>query len=197
VLGIVGASVVWMVVGPGYAWGLAGVARLAAPWLEKTPGTRYEVEGSRVHVIRPVWLGNDRQPRELVYVVWAASGNFGLPLLAALVVATPGWAWRPRARGLLWGLGLLTLTQIVFVLVTLEFWQQMPVRSPTGGLQYLPGHSPLGLRIVTPLYYFLEIMGRGFFALLVYFALIVTIPESRRATRRVPGPRARGRRLRR
>jgi hypothetical protein len=173
-LALAGASLLWLVVGPAYARGLAAVARVAAPALERAPGMRYEVVGSRVHVVRPFVLANERQSRELVYIVWAASGNFGLPLLAALIVATPGWGWGARARALGWGLGLLTLTQVAGLLVTFAFWQQMPVSDPRGGLLYLPGHSTLGLRIVTPLFYFFEIMGRGFFALLVYFALIVT-----------------------
>ena len=141
--------------------------------LEKTPGTRYEVAGSRVHAIRPVTLPPEGRPWEFVSVVWAAASNFGLPLLAALVVATPGWSWRVRARALAWGLGFLTLTQIASMLVTFEFWQQMPVRNPAGGIVYLPGHSALGLRIASSLFYFFEITGRGFFALLVYLALLV------------------------
>ena len=82
------------------------------------------------------------------------------------------------------------------MLVTFEFWQQMPIRDPRGGLLYLPGHSALGLRLVTPLFYFFEIMGRGFFALLVYFALIVTSggpgrpPPGERGSRS-PAPRRR------
>ena len=191
-----GASLLWLVVGPVYAWGLAAVARAAAPVTEHAPGMRYEVVGSRVHVVRPFVLAGERQPRELVYIVWAASGNFGLPVLAALVVATPGWGWGARARALGWGLGLLTLTQIAFLFVTFEFWQQMPVPDPRAGLLYLPGHSALGLRLVTPLYYFFEIMGRGFFALLVYFALLVRIGgPGRRASgvqgSRFPAPRRR------
>jgi hypothetical protein len=188
-LALAGASLLWLVVGPAYAWGLAAVARVAAPVLEHSPGMRYEVVGSRVHVVRPFMLANERQPRQLVYIVWAASGNFGPPLLAALVVATPGWGWGARARALGWGLGLLTLTQVAFLLVTFEFWQQMPIRDLRGGLLYLPGHSALGLRIVSPIYYFFEIMGRGFFALLVYFALLLTIGGPGRLASGVLGAR--------
>jgi hypothetical protein len=73
--------------------------------------------------------------------------------------------------------------------VTFEFWQQMPMRDPRGGLLYLPGHSALGLRLVMPLYYFFEIMGRGFFALLVYFTLLVTVGGPERLASGVPGAR--------
>jgi hypothetical protein len=184
----VGASLAWLLVAPAYAWPLALVARLAAPLLEKTGPMRYEVSGSRVHVIRPVQFENERRPSDLVYIAWAASANFGVPLLAAFIVATPGWTWRRRGRALAWGLGLLTLTQVAFMLVTIEFWQQMPTRTPSGSVVYLPGHSPLRLRIVSSLYYFFEIMGRGFFALLVYFGLIVTIGSPRRLAPGTVGP---------
>lgn len=180
---------------------------MAAPVTEHAPGMRYEVVGSRVHVVRPFVLATERQPRELVYIVWAASGNFGLPLLAALIVATPGWGWGARARALGWGLGLLTLTQVAFMLVTLEFWQQMPVRDPRGGLLYLPGHSSLGLRIVSPLYYFFEIVGRGFFALIIYLGLIAVgwtapeaippVPRERPVGRNDPCPCGSGRKYKR
>ena len=169
-----GASLLWVAVGPAYAWGLAAVARAADPVLAQAPGMRYEVVGSRLHVVRRLEPATEGPSQELVYIVWAASGNFGLPVLAALIVATPGWGWRTRARALGWGVGLLTLTQIASVFVMFAFWQQMPTQDPRGGLMYLPGHSALGLRLLTPLFYFFEIMGRGFFALLVYVALLVT-----------------------
>jgi hypothetical protein len=181
VLGLVAASLVWLAVAPGYAWSLAAVARLAGPALEKTPGTRYEVSGSRVLAHRPVRLSNQDLPRDVVYTLWLASGNFGLPMLAALIVATPGWNWYRRVRALAWGLGLLTLTQIAFLLVTLEFWQQMPIRGPDGRIVHLPGHSALGLRVASALYNFFEIMGRGFFALLIYLGLLMFAGARRRA----------------
>jgi hypothetical protein len=171
---------VWLAVSPVYAWGLAAVARLAAPALERTPGTSYAVDGSRVLAHRPVRLPGQERPRDIVYTLWLASANFGLPLLAALVLATPGWSWFERVRALAWGLGLLTLTQVAFLLVTLEFWQQMPIRGPDGRPLYLPGHSARGLRIASALYNFFEIMGRGFFALLVYLGLIVFAGAPRR-----------------
>lgn len=159
---------------PGYAWVLSGAARLAGPMLEKSGPMRYEVAGSRVHVIRRVQFENQPRPSDLVYIAWAASANFGVPLLGAFVVATPGWTWRRRGIALAWGLGAITVTQVAFMLVTIEFWQQMPTRGPGGGVVYLPGHTPARLQIFSALYYFFEIMGRGFFSLLVYFGLIAT-----------------------
>jgi hypothetical protein len=93
-------------------------------------------------------------------------------VFAALVIVTPGWRWRTRARALAWGLGFLTVAQIVTLMVNTEFWQQMPVRGPLGDIVHLPGHSAARLRVFSALHHFLEIMGRGFFVLLTYIALL-------------------------
>jgi hypothetical protein len=75
------------------------VVRVAAPVLEHEPGMRVEVVGSRVHIVRPFVLPTERQPREIVYIVWHASGTFGPPVLAALIVTPPdGAGGRGRAR---------------------------------------------------------------------------------------------------
>jgi hypothetical protein len=197
-LALAGASIAWLAVAPVYAAGLAAVVRKTAPALERTQGARYTVEGSRVLALRPVQLPGQARARELVHTLWAASANFGLPVFAALVLATPGWDWRQRGWALAWGLGVLTLTQIALVFVTNEFWQQAPVRSPEGKLVYLPGHSALRLQIFTGLYSFFEIMSRGFFALLAYFgALMWPAPAGPgrvgRATRADVRRRTRGR----
>ncbi|MGH7332496.1 MAG: SEC-C metal-binding domain-containing protein [Candidatus Rokuibacteriota bacterium] len=71
------------------------------------------------------------------------------------------------------------------MVVTSEFWQQAPVPSPGGPVHYLPGHSPWRWQIVSTLYNFTEIMSRGFFAFLVYFALPVLLETPRRRA----GPR--------
>ena len=168
-----GASLAWLLVAPAYAWTLAIVARLAAPVLEKTGPMRYEVSGSRVHVIQPV-----PGERYLVHTAWTASQNFGVPLLVALIVATPGWTWRRRGRALAWGLGFLTLTQVAFMLVTIWVSLQTPTLTPSG---YLPGH-------LLWLYRFFLVMGRGFFVLLIYFGLIATIGPPLRLAPGTAGP---------
>jgi hypothetical protein len=87
-------------------------------------------------------------------------------------VAAPGWSWRRRGRSLAIGLGLLTLTQVVFFVVTVVATQQSPVMSPEGMIQPA-GHSPIKQPIFYALYYFFDEMGRGFFALLIFVGLIV------------------------
>jgi len=102
--------------------------------------------------------------------LWDPANNYGVPLVAALILATPVWSRRRRGQTLAVGLGLLTLTQIVLVLVTIVATQQDPIISPDGMLQG-PG-SPLTHSLVYALYFFFELMGRGFFALLIYLGLI-------------------------
>jgi hypothetical protein len=69
------------------------------------------------------------------------------------------------------GLGLLTVTQIAAVLVNIAASQQGPVMSTDGPI-LLPGFSAVKQPIFYWLYYFFELMGRGFFALVIYFGLI-------------------------
>jgi hypothetical protein len=130
-----------------------------------------------------VRLPGQAQMRDVVYTVWLASGAFGLPVFAALILATPGWSGGTRARALAWGVGLLTITQIASMLVSVEFWQQMPV-TLQGPAFYLSGHSARRLQVISAVYYFFEIMGRGFFVLVVYVALL--------GLRETPGHAGRG-----
>jgi SEC-C motif len=198
-LGLAGASLAWLALAPVYAGGLAAVARAAVPVLENTPGAYYTVEGSRVLVYRPVRLPGQTQMRDVVYTVWLASGAFGLPVLAALILATPGWSGGTRARALAWGLGLLTITQIASMLVSVDFWQQMPVTLLQGPAFYLSGHSARRLQVISAVYYFFEIMGRGFFVLVVYVALVgfceTRLPAGRGAERNAKCPCGSGRKF--
>ena len=156
---------------PVYARGLALIGRALIPVLEAAPDTRYVVEGGRLLAQRPMWLPQQKRITQLNWPLWQPTANYGVPLLAALILATPVWGWRRRGRALAVGLGLLTLTQIAFVLVTIVATQQSPVMSPDGMLQ-VPGFSPIKQRVFYALYYFFDLMGRGFFALLIYLGLI-------------------------
>jgi len=174
----VGASVAWYVVAPVYADGLAVVARQLLPSLEGTPGTRYGADGSRVQAYRPVRLPGEGRARDRVDTIWAASASFGLPFFVALVLATPGWSVGVRIRSLAVGLIALSLIQVATMVVTGEYWQQTPIRRPDGSLFYLPSHSPLRWQVSAALYNFAEIMGKGFFSLLVFLALVVLLRPS-------------------
>jgi hypothetical protein len=170
--------------------------------LETSPDTRYVVEGGRLLAQRPTWFAKEQRTAQLVWPIWVPTANYGVPLLAALILATPGWRWRQRGRVLAVGLGLLTLTQIAFVLVTIVATQQSPVMSPAG-LVAVPGFSPIKQAISYALYYFFDVTGRGFFALLIYLGLIAVgwtapgalppVPRGRPVGRNDPCPCGSGR----
>ena len=160
-----------MILAPAYATGLAVVGRALIPALEAAPDTRYAVEGGRLIAHRPIWLPKQKRLAPLVQPLWVPAANYGVPLLAALILATPGWSWRRRGRALAWGVGLLTLSQIAFLLVTVVATQQGPIATPDGPIR-LPGYSPVKQPIFYGLYYFYELIGRAFFPVAIYLGLI-------------------------
>ena len=205
VVSLVVASLAWMLVAPAYAGGLGLICRALAPLLEESPDTRYVFEDGRLLAQRLTWLPKQKRLSTLNWPIWQSAANYGVPLLAAVILATPGWGWRRKGWALGVGLGLLTLTQIAFVLVTVVASQYSPVMSPEGMLPG-PAVSPAKQRVFYGLYYFFDLMGRGFFALLIYLGLIAltwSTPEAKppvRSARPAAGaakPSARRRRGRR
>ena len=185
-------ALLWAVVAPVYASGLALVGRALSPLLEPAPGTQYVVDGARVLVQRPTWLPKQQRMAPLNWPVWLPAANYGPPVLTALILATPGFTWRRRGRALGIGLALLTLTQIVFFIVTIVATQQSPVMSPEGMIQPA-GYSPIKQPIFYGLYYFFDAMGRGFFALMIFLGLIAFCWTPREAPAPTPPLVARGR----
>jgi hypothetical protein len=178
----VATALLWALVAPVYAHGLALIGRGLRPLLESSPDARYVVDGARVLVQRPTWLPKQGRTMPLNWPVWLPAANYGLPLLAALILAAPGWTWRRRGRALGVGLTLLTLTQIVFFLITVVGTQQSPVMSPEGMLQPT-GYSPIKQPIFYALYYYFDAMGRNFFALVIFLGLVAFGGERREAAR--------------
>ncbi len=153
---------------PVYASLLAAVASPLAPVLEATSGTRYLVEGATVVAARRIPLPQQQEIVTIRRKLWDASADYNLALLAALLLATPGWTWRQRGRVMAWGLGLLALTQFVSLLVNVGYTQLFPITTKYGPLRP-PGFSHAKLVLFDWLYAFFEFMGRGFFALLLYW----------------------------
>jgi hypothetical protein len=165
------ATALWAVAAPALAAGMGLIGSPLIPLLEGAPGTRYVVEDGRLVAQRPTWLPIQKKMSMLNYPLWHAAGNYGVPLLAALILATPGWGWRRRGRSLAIGLGLIAVTQVVFLVVTILATQQSPVMSPDGMITPA-GYTPLKQHVFYSFYTFFEVMGRGFFTLLIYLALI-------------------------
>ena len=181
-------ALLWAIVAPVYASGLALIGRALSPLLEPASETRYVVDGARVLVQRPTWLPKQQRTAPLNWPVWLPAANYGPPLLTALILAAPGWSRRRRGRALAIGLTLLTLTQVVFFLVTVVATQQSPVMSPEGMIQPA-GYSPIKQPIFYALYNFFDAMGRGFFALLIFLGLVAFGSERSEATRTAAVPR--------
>ena len=166
---------------------MATIGRALSPLLESSPETRYVVDGAHVLVQRPTWLPKQGRMMPLNWPVWLPAANYGPPLLTALILAAPGWSWRRRGRALAIGLTLLTLTQIVFFLITVVATQQSPVMSPEGMIQPA-GYSPIKQPVFYALYNFFDAMGRGFFALLIFLGLVAFGGAPRRISRNAPCP---------
>jgi hypothetical protein len=90
-----------------------------------------------------------------------------MALLASLILASPGLSWRHRIRLLLWCLGLLALTDMVSVLLSLEYTKLWPTKTPRG-IVVSSDYSSLKLILFDWLFGFFDLMGRGFFVLLLY-----------------------------
>jgi hypothetical protein len=103
--------------------------------------------------------------------LWDGAADYNVALLVALLLATPGWSWRQRGRAVAFGIGLLVLTQLASFLVNVMYTQLWPITTKYGPLRP-PGFSSAKLVLFDWLYAFFEFMGRGFFALLLYFGLL-------------------------
>jgi len=200
----VAVSLLWVVVAPVYARGLALIGRALMPVLEAAPDTQYVVQGGRLLASRTRWLPQQQRRVQYTRSLWKPALHYDVPLLAALILATPVWRWRRRGRALAVGLGLLTLTEITCVLVTIVATQQSPSLSPDGLIEG-PGVS-ITQHLVVVLYHFFQVMGRGFFALLIYLGLIAlswhvpalpVVPHGRPVGRNAPCPCGSGRKYKR
>jgi len=110
------------------------------------------------------------------------SGDYPLALLAALVLATPAWSLKRRSKVLAATVGLLILTQFLSLLINIEYTKLWPTRS-AAGIVVSTDYSKAKMILFDWLYAFSEFMGRGFFALLLYFGAIALVwgrPERRR-----------------
>src|SRR5262245_12768894 len=84
---VIATALLWVVVAPLYAHGLALLGAALSPLLESTPDARYVVDGARVLVRRPTWLPKLQRVQPLNWPVWVPAANYGPPLLSALILA--------------------------------------------------------------------------------------------------------------
>ena len=66
--------------------GVAPVKGALIPVLEAAPDVRYSVEGGRLLAYRPTWLPQQKRTAPLVWPLWIPAANYGVPLLAQILV---------------------------------------------------------------------------------------------------------------
>ena len=170
-LGFVVLAVGWWMFAPVYAHLLVLLTRPVVPVIDGTSGTLW-VENVSIWTARSIPEPGSPRPAVFKVELWRGYANYDLILLAALIFATPGWSVRQKGRLVVLGLGLLTVAELAFLLVTLEYSQLRPF--PTGGGSVLlpPGFSPSREAVFAWIYYFFQTMGRGLFPLLIYWGMI-------------------------
>ncbi len=172
----------------GYAHVLAALARPLGRHLEWAPGTRYVVDGATVVAVRRLVLEGRQEAVKRRDTLWTPGSNYGLILLVALILATPGWSRPQRARALGWGLAWVTLTQLALLLTRTMQTQLAPFETAYGPFTVAPpDYSRVARGVVRWLHGFLNVVGPGFFALLIYGGLVTAARG--RAGRSAPGSR--------
>jgi SEC-C motif-containing protein len=171
-LAFVVLAIAWWALAPAYAQLLAMLGRPLIPVLEHVPGTTYWVEDATVWTTRSLFDPATQRPQVFKVELWKGYASYDLILLAALILATPGWSLRQRGRLLGLGLVLITLTEFAFFLSTIEYSQLRPLPSQTGSVLIPAGFSRPKQILFTWVYYFFQTMGRGLFPLLIYWGML-------------------------
>jgi hypothetical protein len=101
--------------------------------------------------------------------LWDGRVTFAPALLAAALLATPGWTPLRRGRSLAIGLGALAFTQLVNLVVNALYTHSRPI--VRDGVTLQPGGSFAAQAILNALSYFFDTMGPVFFTILIYSCL--------------------------
>jgi hypothetical protein len=165
-------ALAWWALAPAYAHLFATLGRLLIPATESVAGTTYWVEGATIWTTRSLLDPATQHPQPFKGQLWKGYNSYDLILLAALILATPGWSLRQRGRLLGLGLVLITLTEFAFFLSTIKYSQLRPMPGETGSLLLPPGFSRPKQIVFAWVYYFFQTMGRGLFPLLIYWGMV-------------------------
>jgi hypothetical protein len=171
-LAFVVLALAWWALAPAYAYLLMGLARAVAPVVETSAETRYSVEKASILTTRSFFDPATQRPLFFRVELWNGYASYDLILLAALILVTPGWPLRQRARLFVLGLVLVTLVEFAFLLSTIKYSQLKPVTNAAGVVLLPEGFSRPKQVLFTWLYYFFQTMGRGLFPLLIYAGMI-------------------------
>jgi hypothetical protein len=160
----------WAMLAPLYTSLLVAVSSVAAPWVEQAPGARWQAEDTRVVALRPVPNPDGAGTMTLRQGLWNARLTIALPLLAAAILATPGFAPAQRRRALVLGTALLALTQVANLLVNARMTQERTL--VRGGVVLQHGLPLAGQAALHALSYFFDTMGSVFFTIAIYSWLV-------------------------
>ena len=161
----------WLALGPIYARMLLAVTRPLIPVLNETREILYLVEGSTIVTTHRIPMPVEQGVVTIRRVLWVAASDCSAVLLTAAILASLGWTWRQRGRALVWSLGLLFLTQVVFLIASSGDMQLWPITTNNGPPRP-PDYSAAKVLLFHWFYAFFEIMGRGFFVLLFYLGAL-------------------------
>lgn len=167
-------ALLWMLLAPAYARLFAALATPLIPSIESSPGTRYVVEGTTIVAERPLVRQRAEQVTVTRTLLRETAGDYPVALLVALVLATPGWSLPRRGRILAVTLSLLIATQFLSLLINIEYTKLWPTKTAAGIVVSLD-YSKAKMILFDWLYAFTEFMGRGLFALLLYFGAIALV----------------------
>lgn len=167
-------GLLWLWLAPAYARLFAALATPLIPSIESSPGTSYVVEGTTIVAERPIMRRTSEQVTVTRPLLRETAGDYPVALLVALVLATPGWPLTRRGKILAVTLSLLLLTQFLSLLVNIEYTKLWPTQTASG-IVVSADYSKAKLLLFDWLYAFTEFMGRGLFALLLYFGAIALV----------------------
>jgi class 3 adenylate cyclase len=172
----------WGVVAPSYAYLLTAAGRPFGLLLETHPGTRYLAESRTIVAAREVPRVKQAGVVTVQKRLWTS--QYHIPLLIALVLATPGWSLRQRGHALGLSLVLLFLLDLALFLINVEQLRPIAIQS-AGTLSASPSQAvPSFSQGVYPV---AEFMGREFLVLLIYTGLVTFLwqPTGERALERI------------
>ena len=180
-LGFAGVSLLWLVLAPAYAAGMAAAANMFAPLLEADSGSRYDSLAGKVVAFRSVEVDG-----QMVFGrqgLWSSNITWNTSLLVAAILATPGWAWPRRGRALGVGVGVLAASHFLNLLVNIAYTQVYP----TLGAPTSVGWGAVLLEWLSRLF---DMMAAGFLPIVIFAVLLAgplgPLPDARELARARP-----------
>jgi len=157
-------SVAWVLLAPAYSAVLSRAVGLLSPVLETERPARYEVDGAKIVVVRSAVVGGRRAM--VRQGLWDGRFAWSLTLLVAVLVAVPRWAAPRRWRSVVYAVAAMAALHLANVLTNVVYTQ---MRAP--GVAEA-AWSPVTQGLVSTSSYFLDVVGNGLAAMVLFFVLV-------------------------